>query len=113
MPMSSPTLIFKKAPIVLLQGEPLLLWNWQQPHPTLLHALEAKKVRIFSECRSGYCGSCRTRIRSGSVRYLTEPLAALADNECLPCCCVPEGDLDLELSGSDADMPLVREAHHA
>ncbi|WP_424540153.1 class I ribonucleotide reductase maintenance protein YfaE [Shewanella fodinae] len=113
MKMSSPTLIFKKRPIVLLQGEPLLLWNWQQQPQTLLQVLEAKKVRIFSECRSGYCGCCRTKIRSGSVRYLIEPLAELAPDECLPCCCVPNDDLDLELSCNGAEMPLLREKQHA
>ncbi|KFZ38405.1 ferredoxin [Shewanella mangrovi] len=107
MKMSSPTLIFKKRPIVYLQGEPLLLWNWQQEQRTLLEILEDKKVRIFSECRSGFCGACRTKIRSGSVRYVTEPLAALAADECLPCCCVPNEDLDLELSSDGANMPPV------
>jgi ferredoxin len=27
------------------------------------------------QCRAGYCGSCRTRLVSGQVDWLTEPLA--------------------------------------
>lgn len=87
---------FAKAPIVRLQGQPVLLFTEQ--HNSLLQALEAKKVTIFSECRSGFCGACKTRIISGSVSYLTEPLAELKADECLPCCCIPSEDLELDLS---------------
>ncbi|RJY13007.1 2Fe-2S ferredoxin-like protein [Parashewanella spongiae] len=94
MRVSSKTLIFKKPPIVRLKGQPVLLFDKQ---PTLLDALEQKEVEIFSECRSGFCGSCKTKMISGSVTYVQEPLAALEEDECLPCCCVPVTDLDLEL----------------
>ena len=33
---------------------------------------------------------------AGRVRYLTEPLAYIAKDEILPCCCVPEGALQIE-----------------
>lgn len=91
---------FAKAPIVRLQGQPVLLFTEQ--HNSLLQALEAKKVTIFSECRSGFCGACKTRIISGSVSYLTEPLAELNADECLPCCCIPSEDLELDLSPEGA-----------
>ncbi|WP_438944579.1 class I ribonucleotide reductase maintenance protein YfaE [Shewanella electrica] len=113
MKMSSPTLIFKKRPIVYLQGEPLLLWNWQQEQQTLLEILESKHVRIFSECRSGFCGACRTKVRQGSVKYLIEPLAELAADECLPCCCIPNEDLDLDITTEGADMPPVYQDKYA
>lgn len=96
-PLNSP---FAKAPIVRLQGQPVLLFT--QQHNSLLQALEAKKVRIFSECRSGFCGACKTKVLSGSVTYLTEPLAKLKDDECLPCCCIPSEDLELDLSPEGA-----------
>ncbi|WP_228289572.1 class I ribonucleotide reductase maintenance protein YfaE [Shewanella cyperi] len=102
MKMSSLTLTCNKAPIVSLNGQPVLLFNGQQH--TLLQALEVKKIKVFSECRSGYCGACKTRVISGSVRYLTEPLAVLGEDECLPCCCVPSKDLDLDLSAKGADL---------
>ncbi|GGM86955.1 ferredoxin [Shewanella xiamenensis] len=91
---------FAKAPIVRLQGQPVLLFTPQ--HGSLLQALEAKKVRIFSECRSGFCGACKTKVLSGRVSYLTEPLANLNADECLPCCCIPSEDLELDLSPEGA-----------
>ncbi|MGL5390701.1 MAG: class I ribonucleotide reductase maintenance protein YfaE, partial [Shewanella sp.] len=81
-----------------------------EQHGSLLRALESKKVQIFSECRSGFCGGCKTRIISGRVTYLTEPLAELKHDECLPCCCVPSGDLELDLSHEGA--AIVARTHH-
>lgn len=83
-----------------LQGQPVLLFTEQQG--TLLQALEAKKVKIFSECRNGFCGACKTRVISGKVSYLNEPLAELKHDECLPCCCVPTEDLELDVSPEGA-----------
>ncbi len=91
---------FTKAPIVRLQGQPVLLFSEQ--YVTLLQALEAKKVKVFSECRNGFCGACKTRIISGKVSYLSEPLAELKHDECLPCCCIPATDLELDLSAEGA-----------
>ena len=95
-------MIFKKAPIVSLQGQPALLFTEQQP--TLLQALEFKKVKVFSECRSGFCGACKTKVYSGTVRYLIDPVASFEADECLPCCCIPETDLDLDLSLEGAEI---------
>ncbi|MEZ9200192.1 class I ribonucleotide reductase maintenance protein YfaE [Shewanella sp. 10N.286.54.B9] len=100
---------FKKAPIVSLQGQPVLLFN--QQHLTLLEALEQKRVSTFSECRNGFCGQCKTKVISGSVSYITEPLVTLEANECLPCCCVPDTDIDLDLSVDGAEV-VVRIAEH-
>lgn len=100
---------FKKAPIVSLQGQPVLLFN--QQHLTLLDALEQKKVSTFSECRNGFCGQCKTKIISGSVSYITEPLVTLEADECLPCCCVPDTDIDLDLSVDGAEI-VVRAPKH-
>ncbi len=101
MALSSSTLTYKhryqKAAIVSLQGEPSLLYTHQESN-SLLEALEQKNIRIFSECRSGFCGACKTKVINGKVYYITEPLAHLDKGECLPCCCVPDGDLDLDLS---------------
>ncbi|MCE9678426.1 class I ribonucleotide reductase maintenance protein YfaE [Shewanella sp. AS1] len=107
MKVSSPTLtcnksLFKKAPIVSLRGQPVLLYT--QEHQSLLHALEQKKVRLFSECRNGFCGACKTRLNSGTVSYHTEPLVELEENECLPCCCHAQTDLDLDLSFDEAEV---------
>ncbi|ABV36917.1 ferredoxin [Shewanella sediminis HAW-EB3] len=94
--------ILHKAPIVSLNGQPVLLFN--QQHISLLDALEQKSVKLFSECRNGYCGACKTKINSGSVTYHTEPLVSLEGDECLPCCCMPDGDLDLDLPADGAQV---------
>ena len=54
---------------------------------SLLQTLESDGVNVQSHCRGGYCGACRTKVVKGSVVYLTEPLAFINDDECLPCIC--------------------------
>ncbi|AZG73157.1 class I ribonucleotide reductase maintenance protein YfaE [Shewanella livingstonensis] len=98
---------FKKAPIVSLKGQPIILFDGQ--HSSLLAALESKKVHVFSECRNGFCGACKTTVISGEVSYITEPLAELKSNECLPCCCVPNGDLNLKLSTEGVQVVAKRQ----
>ncbi|MDY0273037.1 MAG: class I ribonucleotide reductase maintenance protein YfaE [Advenella sp.] len=65
---------------------------------TLLEGLERTGHEVEYQCRSGYCGSCRTRLISGEVRYLSEPLAFMSPNEVLPCCCVPVATVQLDVS---------------
>ncbi|MEM5506225.1 class I ribonucleotide reductase maintenance protein YfaE [Shewanella frigidimarina] len=99
--------LFKKAPIVSLKGQPVILFDGQ--HSSLLEALESKKVKVFSECRNGFCGACKTTVISGEVKYFSEPLAELKSDECLPCCCVPEGDLNLKLSTEGVQVVAKRQ----
>lgn len=66
-------------------------------HRSLLDVLEANKVQVEFQCRSGYCGSCRMRLLQGEVRYLETPLAFIQRGEILPCCCLPVEDIELEL----------------
>ncbi|MTJ01156.1 class I ribonucleotide reductase maintenance protein YfaE [Idiomarina piscisalsi] len=63
---------------------------------TLLETLEKHQLEMHYHCRSGFCGACRTKLNSGQVRYTTEPLAYVRKGDILPCCCVPESDLDIE-----------------
>ena len=69
------------------------------PQETLLEGLERTGHAVEYQCRSGYCGACRVRLLGGEVRYLESPLAFIAGDEILPCCCVPSTDvwLDCEL----------------
>ena len=43
----------------------------QDEHPSLLAALESHNIDVEYQCRAGYCGSCRTRLVSGQVDWLT------------------------------------------
>lgn len=65
-------------------------------HETLLDGLERTGHEVEYQCRSGYCGMCRVKILRGEVRYLEQPLAFVATDEILPCCCVPADDLTLD-----------------
>lgn len=64
---------------------------------SLLSKLENAGIYHEYQCRSGYCGSCRLRIRSGKVSYPEPHLAFVQENEILLCCCHVETDLELEL----------------
>ncbi|ABR74839.1 (2Fe-2S)-binding protein [Actinobacillus succinogenes] len=64
---------------------------------SLLATLEANNVRHEYQCRSGYCGACRTKIKKGKVSYKETPLAFMNPGEILLCCCQLESDVELEL----------------
>lgn len=64
---------------------------------TLLIALEQQKLEVHYHCREGYCGACRTKLKSGNVEYTTDPLAFIDDDEILPCCCIPTSSIEIEL----------------
>lgn len=64
---------------------------------SLLKKLEINGIFPEYQCRSGYCGACRTKIKKGKVSYTVPPLAFIHENEVLLCCCNVETDLELEL----------------
>ena len=66
-------------------------------HRNLLEVFEHHQVEVEYQCREGYCGSCRTRLVSGQVDWLTEPLAFINEGEILPCCCRAKGDIEIEM----------------
>lgn len=66
------------------------------PHETLLEGLERTGHEVEFQCRGGYCGACRVRLINGEVQYLEQPLAFIATDEILPCCCVPKSDIHVD-----------------
>ncbi len=70
--------------------------DWQG-QLSLLEALEDAEVDINHSCRSGACGACRVRLRSGRVSWVQQPSVSLASGEILACCTKPVGDIQLEL----------------
>lgn len=68
-----------------------------EEHLSLLATLESHQVAVEYQCRAGYCGSCRTRLVAGEVKWLTEPLAFIQPGEILPCCCQAQGDIEIEM----------------
>lgn len=67
---------------------------------TLLEGLERTGHAVEYQCRSGYCGACRTTLVAGEVSYQSTPLAFVAAGDILLCCCRPQGDVVLDI---DAD----------
>ena len=77
---------------------------WSQEDGTLLElAEEAGLVPPFG-CRSGICGTCKTRIVRGTVDYLVEPLAEHSRDEILLCCSVPRKVQEEVKGGESARM---------
>jgi len=66
--------------------------RWEPGSGTLLDLAEARGLQPEFSCRSGTCGSCKTKIVQGAVSYLTQPVAQVADDEALICCSVPAAE---------------------
>lgn len=78
--------------------------RWTPDAGTLLDLAEARGLSPQFSCRSGSCGTCRTRVLAGKVTYPQPPGAAVAEDEALICCALPaaaeaggEGRLVLDL----------------
>jgi ferredoxin-NADP reductase/phenylpropionate dioxygenase-like ring-hydroxylating dioxygenase large terminal subunit len=65
--------------------------EWSSDRGTLLELAETVGLAPVFGCRSGICGTCATRITSGAVEYVEEPLAPRGEGQVLLCCSVPAG----------------------
>lgn len=71
-----------------------LVWDGQDAN--LLEFGERHGVLLDSGCRSGGCGSCETRLSSGSVQYASPPDHDIVPGRCLLCVGRPASALVLE-----------------
>lgn len=72
--------------------------SFKKEDKTLLNCLERQDVEVHYHCRDGFCGACRVTLKKGQVNYPQgEPLAFVAENEILPCCCVPTTDISIDI----------------
>ena len=62
---------------------------WNKGDATLLELAEDEGLNPDFGCRKGSCGTCLTKIKSGSVAYRTRPSADHTPDEVLICCAVP------------------------
>jgi ferredoxin-NADP reductase len=69
---------------------------WDGRDANLLDFAERHGVAVESGCRSGSCGSCETRVASGSVRYAVKPDHDAAPGHCLLCVGTPGSALVLD-----------------
>lgn len=76
---------------------------------SLLEAAEQAKIPVEYQCRNGFCGACRQKLKSGSVKYPNPPLAYCEDDEVLLCCAYLDEDgkatVTLSESESTAKQP--------
>ena len=63
--------------------------RWSPASGSLLELAESRGLTPPFSCRSGTCGSCRTKIVEGEVTYHTAPSAEVDKDEALICCAVP------------------------
>jgi ferredoxin-NADP reductase/phenylpropionate dioxygenase-like ring-hydroxylating dioxygenase large terminal subunit/ferredoxin len=71
--------------------------DWSRDRGTLLEFAESIGLAPQFSCRSGICGTCKTRIVSGAVDYVEEPVAPRGPGEVLLCCSVPRPGTDVFL----------------
>lgn len=62
---------------------------------SILDGLKRTNHEVEYQCGEGYCGMCKLATISGTVSYAEEPIAWVAANEILPCCCIPSSDLKI------------------
>ncbi|WP_259394999.1 2Fe-2S iron-sulfur cluster-binding protein, partial [Ralstonia pickettii] len=62
---------------------------WTPAGGTLLEFAEGQRVAVPSECRSGSCGTCATRVLSGTVDYEQAPDAPVEPGCALLCVARP------------------------
>ncbi|HJV69067.1 2Fe-2S iron-sulfur cluster-binding protein [Ideonella sp.] len=70
--------------------------DWDAQAGNLLDFAERHGIEVESGCRSGGCGSCETRLLSGSVSYAEPPDHDIAPGHCLLCVGRPQSALVLE-----------------
>ncbi|MBL4788940.1 MAG: pyridoxamine 5'-phosphate oxidase family protein [Kordiimonadaceae bacterium] len=62
---------------------------WKPEDGSLLELAEAQGLSPAFSCRDGVCGSCITKVVSGSVEYAEEPIAEQTESDVLICCSTP------------------------
>lgn len=70
---------------------------WTPGDGPLLGFAESQGLAPEYSCRSGTCGTCRTRVLEGSVTYAEKPAFQPAEGEALICCAYPAKDSALPL----------------
>jgi ferredoxin-NADP reductase len=70
---------------------------WDSAEENLLEFAEENGVMVDYSCRAGTCVTCMTKVTKGTVNYPVDPFERPKDGYALLCCCVPDGDLELDV----------------
>ncbi|MGR5131532.1 2Fe-2S iron-sulfur cluster-binding protein [Vibrio alfacsensis] len=68
-----------------------------EANDTILQAAEKAGESIYSECRGGFCGACKCKLKSGETVSVIDAIAFLPDGYVLACSVKANSDLVLEL----------------
>lgn len=71
-----------------------LIWDGRDQN--LLDFAEGNSIAIEAGCRAGSCGSCETKVVSGSVKYYEKPEYDIAPGCCLLCVGRPDSALVIQ-----------------
>ncbi|XBC39892.1 MAG: class I ribonucleotide reductase maintenance protein YfaE [Buchnera aphidicola (Chaetogeoica yunlongensis)] len=67
---------------------------YKKTNIALITIFEIHNIFINSECRQGYCGTCRIQLLKGKIIYNKNlPLASYKPGEIFPCCCIANGNI--------------------
>jgi ferredoxin len=64
--------------------------TWTPDSGSLLELAEKNGLTPPQNCRSGKCGTCSTKLHSGSVYYPKKPVITPPTGQVLICCCWPK-----------------------
>lgn len=70
--------------------------DWTGQVDSILDMALGADIPLDFGCRAGGCGSCKTAVKSGKVKYLKDPGCEVESGSCLTCICVPETSLELD-----------------
>ena len=71
--------------------------HWDPASENILEFAEDSDVMVDFSCRAGTCDTCKTKVLSGTVSSPQEPFERPAEGYALLCCCLPDGDIELDI----------------
>jgi ferredoxin-NADP reductase len=87
----------KTGPLVSFARSGLVVhWDGSR-YRNILELAEACDVPVRWSCRTGVCHTCECGLVSGAVEYGPEPLEKPANGNILACCCLPTGNVVVDL----------------
>ena len=93
-PAPAPASAGPQMKVVFSRSSKEMAWSGQAD--SLLDLALAEGVSMSYGCRAGNCGTCKTAVKSGKVKYRKQPGCDVEAGSCLTCIAVPESDLTLD-----------------
>lgn len=68
-----------------------------ESNDSVLDAVSRKEQVIYSECRSGFCGACKCKVKKGTVKPIRDTIAFIPEGYVLACSVRAITDIEIEL----------------